>query len=96
MGVLDSLASGDFIGALLAIYTDVLGPTFGVLVSFAVVLPLASRLGWATPILAVLVFWGVFYSTLPAEALNIGSGIMILAMGAILMIVFLARRRQYG
>lgn len=96
MGVWDSLASGDLIGALLGIYTDVLGPIFGVMISFAVVLPLASRLGWATPILAILIFWGVFYETLPAEALNIGSALIALGIAAIIIVIFWARRRQYG
>lgn len=96
MSVLNSLAQGDLIGAIISIFTGVLGPIFGVMVSMILVIPLARRLGWATPLLGVLVFWGVFYQTLPAEALNIGSALIALSIASTIIIMFWARRRQYG
>lgn len=86
----------DLIGGLIAEYTNTMGPIFWVFVTLAFIMPLVNRIGILPVSIIVGMWWGTFLYVLPAVALNIGMAIMALAGMSILVVLFFARRRQYG
>jgi len=73
-----------------------MGPIFWVFVTLAFMLPLVNRLGIMPVMIIAGMWWSTFLYILPAVALNIGMAIMALAGMSILVVLFFARRRQYG
>jgi len=86
----------DLLGGLIAEYTDTMGPIFWVFVTLAFTLPLVNRIGILPVAIIIGMWWGTLLYILPAVALNIGMAIMALAGMSILVVLFFARRRQYG
>jgi len=93
-GLLDGFES-DFIGSLIAEYTNTLGPVFWVFVTLIFMVPLVNRIGVFPVVIIAGMWWATFLYILPAYALNMGMAIVVLAGMSVLVVLFFTRRRQY-
>jgi len=86
----------DFSGGVVSIYTSVVGPVFWAFIAIYLYLPHVNRVGVIPSVILGLITWGTFAKVLPAVAQNLGIAISLLAGAALLVVMFFARRRQYG
>jgi len=93
-GLLDGFES-DFIGSIIAEYTNALGPVFWVFVTLIFMVPLVNRIGVFPVVIIAGMWWATFLYILPAYALNMGMAIVVLAGMSVLVVLFFTRRRQY-
>jgi len=94
-GLLDGFKE-DFIGSLIAEYTNTLGPVFWVFITLIFMVPLVNRIGVFPVVIIAGMWWATFLYILPAYALNMGMAIVLLAGASVLVVLFFTRRRQYA
>ena len=86
----------DLSGSIIGIYTGVVGSVFWAFITLYLFLPHVNRVGVIPSVILGLLVWGTFTQVLPAAAQNIGIAISLLAGASLLVVMFFARRRQYG
>jgi len=87
--IMDLLLQGDFIRAVVEIYTSVMGQAFYAAVLLALSVPLYIRTQSLAFVAAVwLLVWGVLQVVMPAPAVNFGVFMMALAAGVLIYSLF--------
>jgi len=93
--LLEDFMTKDFIGNLINMYTNTLGPVFWVFISLIFLVPLVNRIGVFPVVIIAGMWWATFLYVLPAYALNMGMAIVVLAGMSVLVVLFFTRRRSY-
>jgi hypothetical protein len=87
------LTQNDWIGFILAIYTDVLGPGFYVLLYLVPTVGTFIRAGPGVALIVLMLGYSVFVTALPSIALNLTVVALTLSGGLLLAWLFLSRRQ---
>lgn len=86
------LENMDFMGFIIANYTELLGRGFYAIMGMVIVAATYMRAGPGAALIVTLLGWGIFIAALPQNAIAISMILMSLAGGLLIAWFFLSRR----